>query len=318
MIRIDPSDKQEFWAEPLTEIPCAMPKTLIQGTTWGSHLTYAEPSENKTSSILLQESGYSGENKWKRPAVGTSTFHSLLAGWCDVCHVAQGQRGNEKFGWSLVELTNTGAILSKWVSKDAWCRTTHDGVAGCHRPWRWGGKLGITETHRCVWISRSLGVGRGLGPGIGLCIQAPGDAQVTSILIDAAHIQPTGIWHSPAFINICGQWGTSKKAMKSIVLIQRMTFRVSGISKRLRNSPMHCLLRLSYVKPSVQVWSDRRDKHAQEYMQYHLTQNSYTAESLSLDWTFISSGQHWHNEINEQKSKKQNCLILAYQALTFA
>lgn len=77
MIRIDPSDKQEFWAEPLTGDSMCNARDLDPRNHMGltSHIC-----RNKTSSIWFQDSGYSGENKWKRPALGTPALLSTVGG----------------------------------------------------------------------------------------------------------------------------------------------------------------------------------------------------------------------------------------------
>lgn len=107
-------------------------------------------------------------------------------------------------------LTDTGTVLRGSVSQQALRRAPHPGVAGLHRSLR--SREGVWKSHRGVCVN---GLRRVRLRSEWLVVQAPGHAQVASVLVHTAHISPASIWQRTALVHIwktkwCAEtWGHS-------------------------------------------------------------------------------------------------------------
>lgn len=93
----------------------------------------------------------------------------------------------------------TGAVLCRSISQDALRRAPYSGIAGLHRS-RNTREEGVWKSNRWVRVNR-LRQDRGLRSEW-LVVQAPGHAQVASVLVHTAHVSTASIWQDTALIHI--------------------------------------------------------------------------------------------------------------------
>lgn len=108
----------------------------------------------------------------------------------------------------------TGAILCRSISQDALRCAPHSGVAGLYSTSS-SSNTCTSSTSSTSWNSWQKGVwkasrgvlvnlvrqGEEVRP-VRLVVQAPGETQVTSVLVHAAHVSSARIWQDTAFIHI--------------------------------------------------------------------------------------------------------------------